>query len=135
MTSLGIVKNLHDCISTLGISGISLSSVPTFQHIFHRSINFKIGSNVFLLLPLMVVVYQIQPSSVVEFQQHFPIFNNTSVTTYVHRMIISPPCLFKHMKNDERVMLFSKCLLDYTKQKLYFCLIYTRFLKREIWNS
>ena len=77
-----------------------------------------------LLLPLVVVVvYQIQPSSIVELQQHSPLSNNTSVTTYVHQIIISPPSLFKHTKNDERVARHSQCLLDHSKQKLYFCLI------------
>ena len=31
-------------------------------------------------------------SNVIELQQHSPFSNNTSLTTYVHRMIISPPC-------------------------------------------
>ena len=66
-------------------------------HIFQTCLGFL------LLLPLLVVVYQIQPSNVVELQQHSALSNNISVTTYVHRMIISPPCLFKHMKNDEGV--------------------------------
>ena len=39
-------------------------------------------------------------------------------STYVHRMIISPPCLFKHTKNDERVAMLFQCLLDHTQQKL-----------------
>ena len=51
----------------------------------------------------------------------YPLFNNTSVTTYVHRMIISPPCLFNHMKDDEHVAMLFQCLLDHTQQKLYFC--------------
>ena len=38
-------KNLHDCISTLVISGNSLSSAPIFQHILHRSIDFKLVSD------------------------------------------------------------------------------------------
>ena len=46
----------------------------------------------FLLLLPLLVVYQIQ--------QHSTLSNNTSATTYVHRMIISPPCLFKHTKKD-----------------------------------
>ena len=75
-----------------------------------------------LLLPFVVVVYQIQPSNVVELQ-HSPLSNNTSVTTYVRRMIISPPCLFKHTKNNERVAMVLQRLLDHTQQKLYFCLI------------
>ena len=76
-----------------------------------------------LLLPLLAVVYQIQPSNVVELQLPFPFYNNTSVTTYIHRMIISRPCWFKHMKKDERVAMLFQCLPDHTQQKLYFCLI------------
>ena len=76
----------------------------------------------FLLLLLLVVVYQIQPSIVVEFQ-HSPLFNNICVTTYVHRMIISPPYLFKHMTSYKRVSMLRTYLLDHTQQKLYFCLI------------
>ena len=53
------------------------------------------------------MVYQIQLSNVVELQQHSPLSNNTSVVTYVHQMIISPLCLFKHMKNDELVAMLS----------------------------
>ena len=70
-----------------------------------------------------MVVYQIHPSNVVELQQHYLLCNNTSVITCFYRMIISPPCLFKHRKNDERVAMFFQCLLDHTQQKLYFCLI------------
>ena len=40
--------------------------------------------------------------------------SNTSVTTYVHRMIIYPPCLFKHMKNLERVAMLFQYLLHHT---------------------
>ena len=43
--------------------------------------------------------------------------NFTSVTTYVHRMIISPSCLFKYMKNDERVAMLFQCLQDHKQQK------------------
>ena len=75
------------------------------------------------LLPLLVVVYQIQPPNVVELQQHYELSTNISVTTYVHQMIISPPCLFIHMKNDERVATLVQSLLDHTQHKLYFCLI------------
>ena len=75
------------------------------------------------LLPLLVVVYQIQPSKVIELQQHSPLSNNTSVTTYIHQMIISPPCLFKCMKNDEHVAMLFQCLRDHKQQKLYFYLI------------
>ena len=83
-----------------------------------------------LLLPLLVVVYQIQPSNVVELQQRSPLFSHTLVTTYVHRMIISPPCLFKHMKHDESVAMLFQCFLDHTKQKLYFCLV--SFLRNNV---
>ena len=72
-------------------------------------------SPVLLFLPLLVVVYQ--------FQQNYQFSNNTSVITYVHRMIISPSCLFKHMNNDERVAMLFQCLLDQTQHKLYSCLI------------
>ena len=65
---------------------------------------------------------QNQPWKVVELQQHSPLSNNTKVTTYVHRMIILPPCLFKHM-NDEHVAMLFQYLLDHTQQILYFCLI------------
>ena len=118
----GSCKNLHDCTSTLVISGTSFYSAPTFQHILYRSIDLK-RLGFLLLLLLLVVVYEIQPTNVVELQQHSPLSNNTSVTTYVHRMLISPPCLFKHIKNDERVAKLFQCLLDHTQQKLYFCLI------------
>ena len=75
-----------------------------------------------LLLLLLVVVYQIQSSIAVELQQHSPLSNNTSVTTYVHQMIISLPSLFKHM-NDERVAMLFQYLGDHTEHKLYLCLI------------
>ena len=35
-------------------------------------------------------------------------------------MINSPPFMFKHMKNDERVAMLFQCLRDHTQQKLYF---------------
>ena len=77
----------------------------------------------FLLLLPLLVVYQIQHSNVVELHEHYTLSNNTSVTTYIHPMIISQPCLFKHMKNDECVAMVFQCLLDHTQLKLYFCLI------------
>ena len=52
---------------------------------------------------------------------HSPIVSNPSVTTYVHRMIISPPCLFKNMKKDGHVAMLFQCRLDHTQQKLCFC--------------
>ena len=109
----GSCKSLHDCINTLIISGTSLSFTPTFQYILHHFI-LQTCLGFLLLLPSLVVVYQIQPSNVVKLQQQFPLSNNTSVTTYVHRMIISPQCLFKHVKNGERVAMLFQCLLDHT---------------------
>ena len=54
----------------------------------------------------LVELYQIQPSNVFELQQHSLLSNNSSVTAYVHWMIISPPCLFKHL-NDALLLCFS----------------------------
>ena len=79
-------------------------------------------SRILVIITFLVVAYQIQSSNVIELQ-HSPLSNNISVSTYVYRMIISPPRLFKHMKNDERVPMPFQCLLDHTQQKLYFCLI------------
>ena len=116
----GSCKNLHNCNSTLVISETSLSSAPIHLAPFHR---LQTCLGFFLLLPLLVVMYQNQPSNIVELQQHSPISNSTLVTTYVHRMIISPPCLFKYLKNGERVAMLFQCLLDHTQHKLYFCVI------------
>ena len=80
-------------------------------------------SRILVIVPLLVAAYQIQPSNVVELQQHSPLSNNTSLTTYVYRMLILPSYLFKHMKNDERVAMLFQWLLNHTQQKLYFCLI------------
>ena len=117
-------KNLHDCISTPVISGTSLSSTPTFQQILHPSIDFKLVS-VSCYCYLCWWWCTNYSSNVIELQ-YSPLSNNTSVTTYIHQnlMIISPPCLFKHMKNDEHVAVLFQCPLDHTQQKLYFFLIY-----------
>ena len=105
-------KNLHDCTSNIFISGTSLSFAP-----FHL---LQICLGFLLLLPLSVMVYQIQLSNVVELQQHSPHSNNTSVTTYVHRKIISPPCLFKHTKNDVHVaMLVSAFWIIHNKNSIF----------------
>ena len=72
---------------------------------------------------MLVVVYEIQPSSVVELQKHSPLSNNTSVTAYVHRLKILPPSLFKHMKNDERIAMLFQSLMNHIHHILYFCLI------------
>ena len=117
----GSRNNLHDCISTLVISGISLSSAPTFQHILHRSIDLKLVSDSCCCNPCWWGV----PNSTLQRRwtsKHSPLPHNTSVTSYIHRMIISQPCLFKHM-NDESVSMIFQCLLDHTQQKLHFCLI------------
>ena len=97
----GSCKNLHVCISTLVISGTSLSYTPTFQHILHLFINFKLvsDSSYCYLCWWWCIIFN--PPTSLNFNNS-PLSNKTSVTTYVHRMIISPPCLFRHMKNDER---------------------------------
>ena len=41
----GSCRNLQDCFGTLVITGTSLSSAPTFQHILYRSIDFKLVSD------------------------------------------------------------------------------------------
>ena len=102
----GSCKNLHDCISILFISGTSLSSALTFDHMLHRSINFKLVSNSFHCYSCWWWCTKFNPPTSLNFQQHFPLSNDTSVTTYNHRMIISPPCLFKYMKNNECVATF-----------------------------
>ena len=70
----GSCKNLHDCNSILVISGTSLSSAPTFQHILHCSTDFKLVSDSCYCY-LLLVVYQIQPSTSLNFNNilHFPI--------------------------------------------------------------
>ena len=60
-----------------------------------------------LLSPLLVVVYQIQPSNVVELQQHSSLSNNSSVTTYVHRIAISPPCCLNKWRTIHVLLNFS----------------------------
>ena len=92
---------------------------------FNTSCTIPSTSNLSWILVIVTLVgdgYQIQPSNIVELQQHSSLSNNTSVNTYVHRMIISRPCLFKQ-KNVEHVAVFIQCLLDHTQHKLYFCLI------------
>ena len=84
----GSYKNLHDWISTLIISGTSFfrTDLPTYLAQFHR---LQTCLGFLLLSPLLVVVHQIQSSNIVELENS-TISNNTSVTTYVHRMVISP---------------------------------------------
>ena len=98
----GSFKNLHDCISTLVISGTSISSAP---------INFKLVSECCYCYPYWWWCIKCNPPTSLNFNiLHFP------VTTLVHLMIISP-------LHDERVAMLFQCLLDHTQQKLYFCLI------------
>ena len=116
MISLGIVQKparlrQHSRNSVTSIS--SFNDLLTHLAPFHR---LQTCLGFLLLLPLLKVVHQIQPSNTVEFQ-HSPFSNNNSVTTYFNRMI-SPPCLFKNMKDDRVATLF-QCLLDHTQQKLY----------------
>ena len=82
-----------------------------FQHILQHSIDFKLVSDSCYCYPFGDGVLN-STRNVVELQQHSPLSNNTSVTTYVHRMIISLPYLFKHMNNDESVPMLFQCLLD-----------------------
>ena len=123
VTSLGIVQKsarLHQHSRYQWNFSFFHTDLSTHLALFHR---LETCLGFLLLLPLLVVVYQIQPSNIVVLQQHSPLSNYTSVTTYVHRMIISLPCLFNHMKNDEHVAMLFQCLLDHTQHKLYFCLI------------
>ena len=111
MTSLGIVQKpawLHQHTRYQWNFSFFRTDLSTHLSLFHRLQTCL----EFLLLPLLVVVYQIKPSNVVEIQQHSPLSNNNSVTTYVHRMIITRPWLFKHLKNDERVAIHFQCLMD-----------------------
>ena len=105
----GSCKNLHDCVSILIVIGISFSFAPTFQHILHHAIDFKL----FLDLVIFTLGGSVVPNSILQHfwtQQYSPLSNNTLVTTYIHRMIISLPCLFKHMKNYEHVAMPCCCL-------------------------
>ena len=58
----GSCENLHDCVSSLVISEISLSSAPTFQHILHRSID----SNLSRILVIVTLVSGVVPNSTIE---------------------------------------------------------------------
>ena len=100
------------CKSYMTASALSLSVELLFLPCrpFNTSCTVPLTSNLSRILVIVTLVgggVQIQPSNVVELQQHSPLSNNTSVTTYVHPMIILRPCSFKHRKNNERVtMLF-----------------------------
>ena len=123
MTSLGIVQKAAWLHQHSRYQRNFSFFRTTFQHILHRSVDFKLVSDSCYCYPCWWWCTKSNPPNVVELQQHSPLSNKTSVTTYVHRIIILPPCLFKHMKNDERVAMLFQCLLDHTQHKLYFCLI------------
>ena len=81
MTSLGIVQipiRLHQHSRYQRNFSFFLTYISTHLAQFQR---LQICLGFLLLLYLLVVVYQIQPSNVVELQQHCPLSNNTSVTT------------------------------------------------------
>ena len=81
-------RNLLDWISTHVI--VELLFLPHWP--FNTSCTVPSTSNLFRILVIVTLVgdvYQIQPSNAVELQEHSPLSNNTSITTYVHRMIIS----------------------------------------------
>ena len=66
----GSCKNLHDCISTLVISGTFFrTDLSTHLAQFHR---LQTCLGFLLLLSSLVVVYKIQLSNVLELQQHSP---------------------------------------------------------------
>ena len=102
MTSIGIVQkpsrlHQHSCYQW----NFSFFRTDLSTHRLQTCLGF------FLLFALLVlVVYQIQPSNVVELQQNSPLFNNTSVTTCVHRMIISPPCFWNTWRTMKVLLCF-----------------------------
>ena len=117
----GPCENLHDCISTLFISGTSLSSAQTFQHLLYSFIDFKFVSDSCHCYPCRWCAKFNPPTSL-----NFKNILQFSVTLSNHlrsSMIISPPTLYEHMRNDERVAMLFQCLLDHAQQKLYFSLI------------
>ena len=76
----GSWKNLHDCINTLVISGTSLSSAPTFQHILHRSIDFKLSR---ILIIVTLVGGGVVPNSTRQrrwIQKHSPLSYHFTIT-------------------------------------------------------
>ena len=83
---------------------------------FNTSCTVPLTSNLSQILVIVTLVGVGVPNSTLKRKwtsTTFPTFQYTSVTTYVYRMIISPPCLLKHMKNDERVAMIFQCLLDH----------------------
>ena len=90
MTSSGIVPKpawLHQHSRYQWNFSFFRTEISTHLVPFHR---LQTCLGFLLLFPFsVVVVYQIQPSNIVELEQHSTLSNNTSVTTYVHRMLIS----------------------------------------------
>ena len=103
-----------------GLLSVELLFLP--HRPFNTSCTIPLTSNLSWILVIVslsvVVVCQIQPSNVVELQKHSPLSNNTLVTTYVHRMIISPPYLFKQM-NDGRVAMLSSASGSHTTKFVF----------------
>ena len=94
LTCLSIVQKparLHQHSRYQGNFSFFRTDLSTHFAPFHRLQTFWDSCCVTL------VVYQIEPSNGIELQQHSPLSRNTSVTTSVHRMIISPPYLFNHI--------------------------------------
>ena len=96
----------------ISASALPLSVELIFRkhRLFNSSWTVPSTSNLYRILVIVTLVgggVPIQPSNVVELQQHSPLSNNVSVSTYVHRMIISLPCLFKHMKKMNMLQCFS----------------------------
>ena len=112
------------------LKGTSVSSTEIFQHILHCSI-YRLHTclRFLLLLSLLVVVYQIQPSNVVEHQQHSPLSSNTSEITYIHQMIISLTCCYalpvSSRSNTKKLYFYLILLLKTTFQRVYTSIWYT----------
>ena len=116
MTSLGSCKNLHGCLTlSLSVELFFLRHRP-----FNTSCTVRSTSNMSRILVHVTLVgggtILNSTSNVVELQQHSP----SSETSYVHRMIITPPYLFKYRKNDGRVSMLFQWFLGRTQQKLYY---------------
>ena len=86
------------------ISGTFLTSAPTFEDILHLCIDFKLSR----ILDIVTLVDGGVPNSTLQHR------STSTFSTYVYRMLISQPLLFKHMKNDERVAILFQYLLEHT---------------------
>ena len=93
ITSLGIVQKpawLHQHSRYQWNFSFFRTGISTHLAPFHQ---LQTCLRFLVLLPLLLVVYQIQPSNIVELQQHSQLSNNTSVTTYVIEWFHSHVCL------------------------------------------